>query len=96
MVSRKATASLVFACSDRAGAERLAEVSSEALLTDLFCTLQRRMVLDFLLLLLNVLTLFSQGSRWDAQQLLEMAVEMALISKADGMSHLSNRAFSRE
>jgi len=53
-------------------------------------------VLYILLLRLEILALFSQCSGWDAQQVFEMAVEVALVSKADGMGDLSNRPFFLE
>ncbi len=57
------------------------------------CPLVAVVVLYVLLLLLNILALFSQYSWWDAQQMLEMAIQVALISKPHGMGDLSNRTF---
>ena len=53
-------------------------------------------VLYILLLLLEILALFSQCSWWDAQQMLEMAIQVALISKSDSISDSSNRPFFLE
>ncbi len=60
------------------------------------CPLVAVVVLYVLLLLLDILAPFSQYSWWDAHQMLEMAVEVALISKSHGMSDLSNRPFFLE
>ncbi len=57
------------------------------------CPLVAVVVLYVLLLLLDILALFSQCSWCDAQQMLEMAVQVALINKSHGMGDLSNRAF---
>ena len=55
------------------------------------CPLAAAVVLYVLLLLLEILALFSQCSWWGAQQMLEMVVQVALISKAHGVGDLSNR-----